>query len=292
MYNFIASVVGLISVVMFVLFVVSIVKFKQKNKTDGKKFLKFTGLSFAIIMVLSLISSLFEEPTDSAQPEDVEKITASTDSEKMKVATITPEEFKQIETGMSYDQVKKIIGGTATNDKNFNESVVSLYFDGEGGVDEDSSVTIMFNGGKADVIIEYGLITKQEETKPQSEPSEPTYITEGEANAEKYPAEPGAMLYDKTESKFKGMNYYFKGELIGVKKLEGLFGNMEDALLIKNEQGYVMPVFTPHEIDASNGDILEFWGPLSGDGYAASDLGVNNVVGMTGAMNATEVGIH
>lgn len=132
----------------------------------------------------------------------------------------------------------------------------------------------------------------KEKTKPVSEPQKPLYVTEGEKNAELYPAKPGAMLYDKTSSKFKGMNYYLKGELVGVKKLEGLFGNMEDALLIKNEHGYVMPVFTPHEIDASNGDILEFWGPLSGDGYAASDLGVNNVVGMTGAMNAIEIGAH
>ncbi|WP_338651556.1 hypothetical protein [Lysinibacillus sp. Y5S-8] len=31
---------------------------------------------------------------------------------------------------------------------------------------------------------------------------------------------------------------------------------------------------------------------LSGDGYAASDLGVSNVVGMTGAMNATQVNVN
>ncbi|MFY0518519.1 hypothetical protein ACOMCU_11930 [Lysinibacillus sp. UGB7] len=153
-------------------------------------------------------------------------------------------------------------------------------------------MTIMFNGGKADVIMEYGLITKQEETKLNKEPSKPAYILEGEANAELYPASPAAMLYDKNETKFKGMNYYFKGELVGVKKLEGLFGNMEDALLIKNDKGYVMPIFSPHEIDATVGQTLEAWGPLSGDGFAASDLGVNNVVGMTGAMNATQISVH
>lgn len=39
------------------------------------------------------------------------------------------------------------------------------------------------------------------------------------------------------------MNYYFKGELIKFEKVEGLFGNIEDALLVKNEQGYVFQSF-------------------------------------------------
>ena len=88
------------------------------------------------------------------------------------------------------------------------------------------------------------------------------------------------------------MEYYFKGEVVGVKSLEGLFGDMEDALLIKNDQGYVLPVFPPYEIDVNIGDTVEASGPLSGDGYAASDLGVSNVVGMTGAMNATQVNVN
>jgi len=67
---------------MFVLFVVSIVKFKQKNKTEGKKFLKFTGISFATIMVLSIISGLFEEPTDSAQSKKELETTTSVDNEE------------------------------------------------------------------------------------------------------------------------------------------------------------------------------------------------------------------
>ncbi|MBG9692632.1 hypothetical protein ABD91_17745 [Lysinibacillus sphaericus] len=129
--------------------------------------------------------------------------------------------------------------------------------------------------------------------KPKNETasSKTANMTEGELNAELYPAKPGAMLYDKTESKFKGMEYYFKGEVVGVKSLEGLFGDMEDALLLKNDQGYVLPVFPPYEIDVNIGDTVEASGPLSGDGYAASDLGVSNVVGMTGAMNATQISL-
>lgn len=204
---------------------------------------------------------------------------------------VSNEEFNKLKKGMSYEEVKKIVGGKAKEEhvNSYNSSIVEYIFEG----DDDSKISLLFANEKLDN--KFGFANAEEtivtDSKPQEE-SKPTFSTEGEENAEKYPAEPGAMLYDKTESKFKGMNYYFKGELVGVKKLEGLFGNMEDALLIKNEQGYVMPVFTPHEIDASNGDILEFWGPLSGDGYAASDLGVNNVVGMTGAMNAIEIGAH
>lgn len=67
---------------------------------------------------------------------------------------------------------------------------------------------------------------------------------------------------------------------------------MENALLIKNDQGYVLPVFPPYEIVVNIGDTLEATGPLSGDGYAASDLGVSNVVGMTGAMNATQISVN
>lgn len=127
--------------------------------------------------------------------------------------------------------------------------------------------------------------------KTESKSNQTSTMSKGESNANKYPAKPGAMLYDKTESKFKGMEYYFKGEVVGVKSLEGLFGNMEDALLIKNDQGYVLPVFPPYEIDVNIGDTVEVSGPLSGDGYATSDLGVSNVVGMTGAMNATQISV-
>jgi len=133
---------------------------------------------------------------------------------------------------------------------------------------------------------------KTEPEKKVVPPGEVVYQPDAIANAEEYPAKPGAMLYDKTESKFKGMNYHLKGELIKIEKVEGLFGVMEDALLVKNEQGYVMPIFPPYEVSASVGDEIEVWGPLSGDGYASSDLGVDNVVGMTGAMNATRIDVN
>jgi len=133
-------------------------------------------------------------------------------------------------------------------------------------------------------------VTMAEE--PEEDIKEVDYKTEAVSNAEEYPAKPGAMLYDKTEEKFKGMNYHFKGTLIKMEKVEGLFGNIEDTLLVKNEQGYVMPIFTPYEIIVSAGDEVEVWGPLSGDGYSSSDLGVDNVVGVSGAINATRIDVN
>lgn len=136
-------------------------------------------------------------------------------------------------------------------------------------------------------------VTKNAEPEKQDPAEEGTnFEAEAEANAEEYPAKPGAMLYDKNEEKFEGMNYYFKGTLVKIERVEGLFNKMEDAFLVKNEQGYVMPIFPPYEIDVAEGDEIEVWGPLSGDGYDSSDLGVDNVVGVTGAMNATRIDIN
>lgn len=144
-----------------------------------------------------------------------------------------------------------------------------------------------------DEVTEPEVNEEPEETVAVEEVEEkPSMQEESVANAEENPAKPGAMLYDKTETKFKGMNYHFKGELVKVEKVEGLFGEMQDALLVKNEQGYVMPIFPPNEVTANVGDDVEVWGPLSGDGYASSDLGVDNIVGVAGAMNASLININ
>ena len=135
---------------------------------------------------------------------------------------------------------------------------------------------------------------KPAETEVEVEEVEekPSMQEESVANAEENPAKPGSMLYDKTETKFKGMNYHFRGELVKKEKVQGLFDEMQEALLVKNEQGYIMPIFPPYEVIVNVGDEIEVWGPLSGDGYATSDLGVDNVVGVTGAMNAHLININ
>lgn len=127
------------------------------------------------------------------------------------------------------------------------------------------------------------------EEKTEDEPYKTDFQIEAEANTEKHPATPGKKLFD---SEFKGMNYHFKGELVKTELVEGLFGNMEEAMLVKNDEGFIMVIFPNYEIPVDVGDQVEAWGPLSGDGYASSDLGVDNVVGVTGAINATRIDIN
>ncbi|MFY0521435.1 hypothetical protein ACOMCU_27000 [Lysinibacillus sp. UGB7] len=179
MVDFIAGVVGLIFIVMLVLFVVSTVKFEQKNKQEGKKLLKFAGISFAVIIVLSLISNTIEKPADSAKDD---KVTVSVDDKEK--ALEDEKKAKEEEKKAKIEDERKAKEAKEKAEAN---------------------------------------VKQKEETKLDKEPGKPAYIIEGESNAELYPAKPAVMLYDKTETKFKGMNYYFKGELVGVKKLEGLF---------------------------------------------------------------------
>ncbi|MGF0471138.1 hypothetical protein ACQQ6W_16020 [Lysinibacillus fusiformis] len=203
---------------------------------------------------------------------------------------VTNDEFNKLKKGMSYEEVKKIVGGKAKEEhvNSYNSSIVEYIFEG----DDNSKISLLFVNEKLDY--KSGFANEEESivTNSKTQEESATFQSKGELNAEQHPAKSGAILYDKTESKFKGMEYYFKGEVVGVKSLEGLFGDMEDAILIKNEQGYVLPVFPPYEIDVNIGDTVEASGPLSGDGYATSDLGVSNVVGMTGAMNATQVNVN
>jgi len=77
--DFISGVVGFIFLIMIVLIVISIVKFRQKNKPEGKKFLKYTGILFAICCVLSLFANPTEKQTNSAKED---KITASADNKE------------------------------------------------------------------------------------------------------------------------------------------------------------------------------------------------------------------
>jgi len=103
---------------------------------------------------------------------------------------------------------------------------------------------------------------KKEEVEEKDEKVD--YKTESVANAKEHAAKPGAMLYDKTEKKFAGMNYHFKGTLVKVEKVEELFGKMGDALLVKNELGYVMAIFPPYEVTVVEGDEIEAWGTSLG----------------------------
>lgn len=217
--------------------------------------------------------------------------------------TITQDEFKQLEEGMSLQEVEKIIGGKPDNVNEIEEDwLIEYEYTGKDGVEEESYVTLIFKDNELNTIIESGLVSQRgndvevaEQTTDNNNDSnnnEVDYQSEAETNADKHPATPGQMLYDTNEEKFKGMKYHFKGELVKTELVEGLFNNAEEALLVKNDVGFILIIFPNYPIDVSPGDEIEAWGPLSGEGYKSSDLGVDNVVGVTGAMNATRIDVN
>ncbi|MFJ8513524.1 hypothetical protein [Lysinibacillus xylanilyticus] len=87
-------------------------------------------------------------------------------------ATVTPDEFQKLEKGMSSDEVKEIVGGKPKNpDAKENDNLfLELQYEGENGVDKESSVSLIFKDGKLDTILEDGLMKEKVElTKEQKE---------------------------------------------------------------------------------------------------------------------------
>lgn len=111
---------------------------------------------------------------------------------------------------------------------------------------------------------------------------------EAEANSKKYDAIPGAMLYTKGNTDVTGMKYYFEGKIVANTRIDG-----KDAWLVKNKEGYVMPIIA-HEVfkEGKTGDKVKVWGTLTGDGYEASKFNQDNVVGMTGSMHLIQVNVN
>ncbi|MGE7926362.1 hypothetical protein [Lysinibacillus xylanilyticus] len=96
-------------------------------------------------------------------------------------ATVTPDEFKKLENGMSPDEVKEIVGGISKNPdaKEDDDLYLFLEYDGENGVDKESSVLLTFKDGKLNDIYENGLMKEKVKfTKEQEE-----HIAENVANA-------------------------------------------------------------------------------------------------------------
>ncbi|MGG4090057.1 hypothetical protein [Bacillus licheniformis] len=93
--------------------------------------------------------------------------------ENESVATITPEEYKKIKEGMTYDEVKKIVGGKAKSEYKINKYSSPDYdFDGEGGLENEATVSLHFVDGKLSVKSEYGLITKSDQSELNDSSSE------------------------------------------------------------------------------------------------------------------------
>jgi len=99
-----------------------------------------------------------------------------------------------------------------------------------------------------------------------------------EQNAEEYPADAGRVLVSKGDNDFTGMPYYFSGELLEVGTAEAF--EDKTVWLIRNDNGYVMPVEMIEGETAEVGSRVDVWGTLSGEGYQLPN--VENIVGETG----------
>lgn len=89
------------------------------------------------------------------------------------VATITPEEYKKIKEGMTYDEVKKIVGGKAKSEEKIGDYSSTDYdFDGEDGLESHAAVSLHFVADKLSVKSEYGLITKSDQSELNDASSE------------------------------------------------------------------------------------------------------------------------
>ncbi len=83
------------------------------------------------------------------------------------VVQITPEEYKKIKEGMTYDEVKDIVGGKAKSEyKPDGYEWTEYEFDGLDGVKDDATVTLFVEDDKVTTKIEDGLLeAKKEDNK-------------------------------------------------------------------------------------------------------------------------------
>lgn len=87
---------------------------------------------------------------------------------------VTPEVFKKIKEGITYEKMVEKIGGEPKKEREVDGTSTVIYeYDGENGVEEDSSVTFYFRDGKLDEKAEYGLLTKIESSKDSKQEQKP-----------------------------------------------------------------------------------------------------------------------
>lgn len=136
-----------------------------KNTTIKKPiYKKWWFILIVVAFAIGILGNIFESDESKAKREAEKNIN--------KVTTITPDEFKKLEKGMSLDEVQKVVGGKPKNPdaKENDDLLLFLDYDGENGVSEESSVSLIFKDGKLNTLVESGLLEpKQELTKEEKE---------------------------------------------------------------------------------------------------------------------------
>lgn len=97
MSDFIA-IVGVLSFISLITFsTLTYKRFKQNNKVQGMKFLKFAGISFLLMVSLMSLENLLEKPTDSAKVDaDKTIVTVDKDEQAKKEAELKAKEEMRI----------------------------------------------------------------------------------------------------------------------------------------------------------------------------------------------------
>lgn len=239
---------------------------------EGKRNRKHVFLVFGISLIASLI--LFGMTTDASENEEVtedqveeaEEVEEKIEEEVLLTLSdedkeLLEENYGELSSGQKRSQVDNILRN----------------------IDDYEDADQEFILQHKDRIEEEQVAFKEKERKEKEEAE--TEDTSGafsketaEQNAEEYPAEAGRVLVTKGDHEFTGMPYYFSGELIEVGTAEAFEG--KTVWLIKNDNGYVMPVEMIDGEEAEIGSQVDVWGTLSGEGYQLPN--VDNIVGETG----------
>ncbi|MFP7445216.1 hypothetical protein SFC50_16125 [Bacillus infantis] len=90
-----------------------------------------------------------------------------------KTSTITPEKYKELEKGMSIEEVEELIGGKPEKTNEISSTILEYRYKGENGSSEESGSDLIFVNNKLDQIFEDGLINpKKEPTKEEKQKTE------------------------------------------------------------------------------------------------------------------------
>ncbi|EOW9530430.1 hypothetical protein ACO11K_004252 [Bacillus cytotoxicus] len=148
---------------------------------------------------------------------------------------ISKKEFKQLKKGMSISEVEKIVGGKGKKEINSaDSSLVEYTYPALDGVEKDGYVYILFNDGKVDTILDYGLLKKKEST--------PTKTTEKAATEKQ---EPNNKQLDKSNIENEAESIVKDLMSISVKKIE-----VNENLGTDNPDDYILLLYL--SFDAKN----------------------------------------
>ncbi|WP_342512844.1 hypothetical protein MKY34_19905 [Sporosarcina sp. FSL K6-1522] len=123
-----------------------------------------------------------------------------------KVATITKEEFEQLENGMTLKEVEKLVGGKAKGE--YKKPTRYLY-DGAGGEEKDSVITLEFENEKLKSKSEEGLLVDEDKVETPLSPEEEIIAmletnTDFQTFSEKFYSLPGEEQTELFEKKIQG----------------------------------------------------------------------------------------